>query len=496
MARRARLGLLALILLYLFLGAGYALLMPPWEAPDEAAHYQYARTIARTGRLPKLEENYEATQPPLYYWLAAGPLWLLDRLNPAWVDADPPPANFDNITRPVPVFDWTHEWYNVQHVVAPLALRLLGVAGGALALWLIYRAAERMVPGQKALALATAAVTGLNPQFLHIAASVNSDVLALIVGAAGFWLLAVLATESRPGWQLLRWAALAVLAVALVKLTLLPVAAAVLLAVVWRLAPLYRGRQRQIGLLLLAFSLLLALALLALPELAARIGHELRWRLLYVRPDAFEPLPMVMWFTRSYWGLVGWAAVGLADEVIGLLSSLALLGALASLRFLTRGEAMAWQGRRPVVIDRWRLARWLLWLAGALAVGAFFVSQLVVTDRLHGWWIIASLVWVIWWLLPHAPFPGDRRGWRLVWLVIGLALLVVGRNALATPQFQGRFLFPVSGPLSMVAVVGWRALLPGRAGRWAPAIAVFLLLLANVLLIADIIGVYFQPMLG
>ena len=92
--RRKEIGLLGLLLLaYLFLATLFVLRTPPWQAPDEPAHYNYVRQLAE-GELPVIEPGdwdqtylsqivgaefdptfpvegftYEDWQPPLYYLL-------------------------------------------------------------------------------------------------------------------------------------------------------------------------------------------------------------------------------------------------------------------------------------------------------------------------------------------------------------------------------------------------------------------------------------------
>src|SRR5262245_37947777 len=86
----------ALLLLYGAAGVLYATLTPPWQAPDEPAHYNYIRYLATHEGFPELvascynqpylneltsrrfppdlsveEICYEFHQPPLYYLLAA-----------------------------------------------------------------------------------------------------------------------------------------------------------------------------------------------------------------------------------------------------------------------------------------------------------------------------------------------------------------------------------------------------------------------------------------
>ena len=89
----------ALILLsYLVAGALYAIYTPPWQAPDEPAHFNYIRQVVQNGCCPRIEEGdwgsdylarltstrfapehldqldsiqYEDHHPPLYYLLAS-----------------------------------------------------------------------------------------------------------------------------------------------------------------------------------------------------------------------------------------------------------------------------------------------------------------------------------------------------------------------------------------------------------------------------------------
>ncbi len=67
--------------------AVYALVVPPFEPPDELAHFQYARYVAATGALPDAvpphdsewrASSYEWVQQPLYYIAAAAALKAAD----------------------------------------------------------------------------------------------------------------------------------------------------------------------------------------------------------------------------------------------------------------------------------------------------------------------------------------------------------------------------------------------------------------------------------
>jgi hypothetical protein len=69
--------MLLLVLLFSGLVAGYAKVLPPFEAPDADAHYKYIVYLHQTRRLPFIDEQHATLshqlvqQPPLYYLLAA-----------------------------------------------------------------------------------------------------------------------------------------------------------------------------------------------------------------------------------------------------------------------------------------------------------------------------------------------------------------------------------------------------------------------------------------
>ena len=161
---------------YLVLGALFAVRTPPWQAPDEPAHYNYVRQLVE-GQLPVIEPGdwdqsylsqivgaefapaypvdgitYEDWQPPLYYLLQA------------------------------PVYRLTGG--------SLTAMRLLSVALGAGVVALAY-VVGRAVFGRVAPALAVAAFVAFLPQHLAILGSVNNDALSELIIAA---ILALLVT--------------------------------------------------------------------------------------------------------------------------------------------------------------------------------------------------------------------------------------------------------------------------------------------------------------
>ncbi|MEJ2148800.1 MAG: DUF2142 domain-containing protein [Chloroflexota bacterium] len=434
MDKRLSTILFALILLgYGAVGTQYAILTPPWQAPDEPAHYNYVAQVAEAGCCPviapgdwdaaTLEElkaegfpddadlseiEYEDHQPPLFY-LVELPGYLAE-------DGD------------------------------PLALRLASLLIGAGVVVAAYLVGRQMFPRQETLALAAAAFVAFLPQHLAIMASVNNDSLAETLG--GFVLVAALAylgnpvrpdgeAHARPHPAIL--GALVGLAY-LTKLTVyLPATAAVALAIILR----WRGEKQPVRWLAAqtAWAAGPALALGGLwwarnvvrygwPDLFGQAAHEAvvvgqpRTAALIAQAGIGPYLGSFLTTTfHSFWGQFGWMGVPMPPRVY-------------------------------------------------LVIGVFGIVVLVglglAISRFEGWRS-----------LPTATRAG-------AWVLAGAALAAVvnylGYN-LTFVQFQGRYLYPALIPLALLVALGgwgWAALiqarLKGRLGAialaWMPLVLV------------------------
>lgn len=169
-----RLILTVILLCQFALGILYATRTPPWQAPDEPAHFNYVRALVETGAFPVLQPGdydqaylekikaakfppdmavdsirYEAHQPPLYYLLAA-PAYFFARA-----------LNFD----------------------AVLGLRYLNVALGVILSALAFLIFTRVFPTNPLLQLAGVGIIATVPMHLAMSAAINNDMLAEIVMA-------------------------------------------------------------------------------------------------------------------------------------------------------------------------------------------------------------------------------------------------------------------------------------------------------------------------
>ena len=404
--------LVLIFALYFFLAVGYSLLMPIWEAPDEAAHYHLAWHLARYGRFPTLKLNYEMNQPKAFYYLGAWVIRGLDKINPHLSDYYLPHEYKENIDVPIRRFDWTAD--NYRFLLGVYMLRWINIFFGAFALWLNWKAYRIIAPEKSSLRITALALAALTPQYLHIMSSVNNDALGTFAGALLFYLVfRMIATPS----NLLTFflIPLAIVLPLFTKLTVLPVSAAILIIIAWS----WFGRPAKKR--WLVYSGLIALFIggflyFLFPETIQPAVNEISWRLFSFRHDAMTWKYLIFLTEKiisSYWGKVGWLAVELPVPLLVVLSLFGLIGMVASIRSFTRIKSRATQSQI------WKT----IWTIALLSIAAVTRNGLT-TSATKGRFLFPaigalSLLMVSGWyqILP------ERYQNHLPWIVISIMLI-------------------------------------------------------------------------
>jgi len=401
--------LVTIVVVYVAIGALYAGFTPPWQVPDEPAHYNYIRALAEGKGFPVIEPGdydpeyleqlkaehfppqlsvapveYEDHQPPLYYLLAV-PLYLL----------------FDG---------------------ALLPLRLLSVLIGAGLLAVVFGVVRAIFPTRPELALIAAAFVAFIPQHVAMTAGVENDALAELVMGGALWALAIYVGGGckRP-WPI----GLLLAAALLTKLTVYAALGVAALALLLRWRQERRTYKWMLG--QLAWMFLPAL-LLAAPWFI-RNGLTYGWLDLtggahhnavvagQMRSGEYLVLHgwggllsrMARWTFQSFWGQFGWMGVVLPTRIY---QALALLSVLLLAGFLW----WLFEKRRPRLTATQRTALLLL-------LAAFLLVLL------------------------------EYLGYNLTFL-----------------QHQGRYLFPALIPIGTAVALGiskWADCLPRQMRPWA-----------------------------
>lgn len=384
-SRRALLAAGLVLALYSALSCAYALKAAPGNAPDERPHAEYVMHLMRHGSLPRWNwpsepESREATQPPLYYFVASLALRPFAGL--------PPMAQFR---------------------ILRIASSLWHVA----ALALLFAMARRLGGGASG-ALGPLCCSAFLPMFLFIGASVTNDAAANFAGAALLWFSLRREEGVRAGEA---WGLGALWGFALLcKATVLP-PIAVSLAALWegtgrRKGPFLRGAGKA------------ALA-------AALLGGWFYFRNVVVYgdplgpsagggrgpsgydPDRYAWEEIGKWgllFFQSFWGRFGQMTQPMPDAAYWLLAGLSTAAAA--------GWARRWRGLIEAP------GRKLLLLALGLALAQNFVYGFIMSYQPQARYSFAALsAWaVLFWdglTAATAGWPARRRNFA----ALGLASL-------------------------------------------------------------------------
>lgn len=203
---RKRYGLLIISIIYSALAISYAVLTPPWESPDEPAHYVYVAQLASSRRPPTdpgirqqttfsqdypfISSNYEWYHPALGYFPALIVYGLLQRVAPSSLPREIAQLNPRFGVNPSgdaslflhagqrPLHVWRGQW-------GLLAIRMVTSLLGLIVIYATYQTGC-LLDG-RLLGLVAAAWVAFLPQFTFITSSVRSDTAANAVGALVFY---------------------------------------------------------------------------------------------------------------------------------------------------------------------------------------------------------------------------------------------------------------------------------------------------------------------
>lgn len=205
---------------FLFFAIVFNLTIPVFEAGDEQVHFLYAHYLATRRELP--------VQSPVAFASPAGPhssygpaYYGLVALATGWIQANDVREDiqdaFARQGEPLArgggrlvhgehelfAHDPEAEAFPYRGVARAVHVgRLVSTVLGALTVGVAFRTAREVWSGDRAVALAAAALVGLNPQFLYVSATVTSDALVTLLGAVG--LLVALRLVRRAGPSPLR----------------------------------------------------------------------------------------------------------------------------------------------------------------------------------------------------------------------------------------------------------------------------------------------------
>jgi hypothetical protein len=411
-----------LLVLTLIRGLIYALVIPPWQAPDETGHFEYTWLMAFLGRVPTPEDispTFERElMASLYEWrygeLIGRPLpeGIPDRMR------DLPAKVFARNSRTVLSgrFSLSYVWpalfllplrfqdLTFQLLIARLSSVLLNVG----IVWLAYQTFSELVLSRSYLIWSMTAVVVFLPQHTFINGMVADGPLAELMACLVLYCWARLFRRGFSTWSVIGIA---------------------------------------VGTLIGIWSKATAAFLIPL-----NVGLALWW---FLR----QP--------HRTWRHVAYVCVG-----VGLLGLAALAWDYHRSPLGSRTLGMIWES---LPVQRW------IWVdARGLALGeALLLSHdsfwanfgwmaVPVSPRWYGAILLMTLVAVVGWLLGGKDQEGFTQ-WAVIMMggSLLMALIIFVWKGLLAPfsaysQYQGRYLFPVVIPVAFLLIGGWMQIIPRR----------------------------------
>ncbi len=281
---------LFLIGLALVQGLLYTSVTPPWQAPDEHAHYEYAALMGELNRVPSLADVRQDIQAEVTASMFAFDFWRLIKRQPV----EAPPVGFyraGDLTEypPTHVINNRYIYYPqvgdeppLNYILPALLYKLSAGQDATYRMYLmrlvsvlfwvglsaaIWWAGQVLFPDRLWLALATLTVAVFNPMLNHIGTVLSNDGLATLWSTLALGTLALIFRKGTTWRRILSLSVLTLLAI-LTKKSSLWLMPTVLLAFLFAPQIPYRWRLRAV--IALAGMAAIALALLLLPTGQAR----------------------------------------------------------------------------------------------------------------------------------------------------------------------------------------------------------------------------------
>lgn len=476
MSEKRWLGLI--LVLFGLLGTIYAVVTPPFEASDELWHYPMVRHLADGNPLPVQDAanvgpwKQEASQPPLYYYLAAlltfwvdtsdwqEVRWLNPHVDSGVITAD---GNVNLAVHDPAVSQWQGT------LLAVMVVRLASVVMSAGTVYFTYQIAKTLT-SRPEIRLGAAALNAFLPMFLFISGSVNNDNLAILLTSWAVWLMiGIVQRADRWQWREMVGLGLVMGCAALTKegsLALFPLSAGSLFIAAWRYGgrpTTWQGLLKVVGMALGRWLAVVVPALLVAGWWYWRnvqlYGDWLGWNaFLAVLGQRAHPASLAqLWDERwglliSYWGLFGGLNVAMPNWIYILLNGVLLLGLLGSGIYLF--QLLRQSGQSLLLAEKVGLERQIF------AVLRFVESQIA---------------------------------WVLCLLLTGAVVYGLVQWATVTWSSQGRLLFTAISALNILWVLGLVGWMPAHFAR--PILALFSFFLFTISALAPFLWIQpaYQP---
>ena len=189
MHRRSEFYLLLVELLFVVIGVLYVASTPLWTPADEERHFAYCQFIAQQHSLPVFRSDFQqnsvymAFHPPLYYLLGSLFCSADAPLLEEQIRVHPGPGNTTLVHPPEQVASFSGTARSAY------LLRLVSLLLGALTIWFAFRCVAIVFPNEPAIGIAAVLFVAMNPEFMHVSASISNENLSTTLASGCVFLL-------------------------------------------------------------------------------------------------------------------------------------------------------------------------------------------------------------------------------------------------------------------------------------------------------------------
>ena len=499
-ARAEQLLISLIVLAFVVIGLIYAFVTPAFEASDELWHYPMVRHLADGNPLPVQTYDpsqagpwkQEASQPPLYYYVAAALTFWIDTSDMEQVRKLNPHVAPGEITTDGNINLAVHDPSlnpNRGTLLAIRVIRIFSVLMGACTVYLTYLIGREVAPTRPDIALVAASLNAFTPMFLFISGSVNNDNLAIPLASLGLLLLIRLIRFAKTAYPQVRvpWREPSNIFHASLMRKILIIGVVVGCAVL--------TKQGTIGLIPLTWGTFFILGWLStvathsaqnqtFDAFARQVGvtlyRSMVWFIIF-----FIPILLIAgwWYVRNirlYGDLLGWSAF---EAVLGVRETPASIAQLWDERWGFMLSYWGQFGGLNVLMSDWVYRLMTAILIIAIPGGVWFVVNQFRSSR---WWRLA--------------FKDSGRGYTIQKVVGGMINLIVSRFALTvcllfsiaiiyglvqwatkTWSSQGRLVFTAFSALNILFAAGIATVFQYKLLRYGQMIVVAIFAAASIL---------------
>lgn len=358
---------IAFLLLFLFIGGTlYIFFTPPWQAPDENVHYEYTHILSRA-------ELFHFKQKPDLD-LQEKIIQSMDRFH-AWEYVhrkapSPLPEKFSRcplyresvskVNRP-PLYYFLGslvlKFFKNNHLlVNHYLLRFLSLLLTLITIYLVYRSAQLVFEKDPFSVIASTFFAAFLPQFLFTSSSINSDVLANLVGALGVFLFLYSLKKYQNFSIFLLGPVIIALGLLTKRTTFFLIPVFIIYVVIFFYKNFKSNKLKALGFVggLISFcAAAYFLFLQIFPSLYERIeeflfhwGGGLKELNKFLSPGYYSQfdLNFIETLFKSFWFCPGWMAFPLSNSIYHVLKLVTLLGIVGVVIFLGRKVGRREQG--------------------------------------------------------------------------------------------------------------------------------------------------------